>query len=132
MEIEYIIAIFVIVGIVLYLKRKKDNDVPTGLQTFDKNGNLVLDFTENTYRIYGFGETGTADGFITDSNITVDSFILPYNVLVQHTGGYESYWEDLAYGIYPFFKISDGKIEWVFRKETGAIYNVLFAYGGKI
>lgn len=113
MEIEYIIAIFVIVGIVLYLKRKKDDDVPVGLQTFDKDGNLMFDSFETTTKVLGSFSTGTSNGSKTID--VKDGYklwaVLAGNDPIQIYDGVLYY--------FPEVTISDNTITWNFDAGSG-------------
>lgn len=122
MDIEYIVAIFVIVGIVLYLQRKKDDDVPVGLQTFDENGNLMLDATTPGVFNYGFAYTGTSPGTILNSKIKKDStFIYAYKTRMGLRGT-NTVFDDNEHDVtgYPIrYTIEDGSISWDWDKLGG-------------
>lgn len=129
MEIEYIIAIFVIVGIVLYLKRKKDDDVPVGLQTFDKDGNLMLDATTPGVFSYGFAYTGTSPGTVLNSKIKKDSTFIYVFKTRRGIRGTTTIYDDNEHDVrgYPIrFTIQDGSISWDWDKLGG---NMDFADG---
>ena len=113
-----------------------------GLQTFNLEGKLILDYTEPINVLYGTGHTGLQAGKIIDSNIDEDTFIAITNLeyynengtIIKGTGS--SYFYATLYCRCPIFKINVGEISWTLPPRwtgsgyTSGIVDVTFAYGG--
>lgn len=118
--------------------------MPSGIQVFNVSGNLVLDFTDELYYIFGtVTTTGGVNGSISDSRIVPGkTIVLPYNYDYQ----------DLSAGlspsdpprsqqlctahrcaVLPEITVYDGTISWRYpplRNSGGKFISVTFAYGG--
>lgn len=140
MVIYIVIAVIVAVAVaVLYRKRDKKGEkkVPQGLQIFNASGNLVLDYTEGTYQIYGVRKTvGGQSGSVSDSKITSDTFIVPYcfRYVTPATEGTTDYTQAIGVAILPNFVVSSGKISWSYaakHNNKDAYVEMYFLYGGE-
>lgn len=142
MVIYIVIAVIVAVVVaatVLYRKRdkKEEKKVPQGLQIFNASGNLVLDYTEGTYQIYGARKTvGGQSGSVSDSKITSNTFIVPYcfRYVTPATEGTTDYTQAIGVAILPNFVISSGKISWSYaakHNNKDAYVEMYFLYGGE-
>lgn len=142
MVIYIVIAVIVAVVVaatVLYRKRdkKEEKKVPQGLQIFNASGNLVLDYTEGTYQIYGVRKTvGGQSGSVSDSKITSNTFIVPYcfRYVTPATEGTTDYTQAIGVAILPNFVVSSGKISWSYaakHNNKDAYVEMYFLYGGE-
>ena len=131
MEKEIIIGIVIVVCLVIYyIKRKKDKDMPIGLQIFNKDGGITLDYTQNTYTIYGDVHTNCQDGSVVDDRIVEgETFIFPYWLDLPERSGNDV---NLNYVPFPVFTIENGKISWKYYPDSASpgYMDVKFVYGG--
>lgn len=108
--------------------------MPAGLQVFDENGDIMLDTTDYTFKIFGTAETGIEDGSISSALITKKTVVIvmgldPSNVDVSSSvRGFLGIRQ-------PRFNIVDGAIKWTFGTaedyylpEKGRL-SVRFLYG---
>ena len=133
-----IAVIVVVAAIIIYRKRGKQK-MPIGLQIFNADGNIIMDYTERGYQVYGTHTiTGgsNASGTITDSRIKAGStFIIPYNITLDGktvSGAMDEYYAQFM-GIQPDFTISDGQINWRYGpapRSRGAYIGMSILYGG--
>lgn len=133
MVIYIAIAVAIAVAaIIFYRKKKKEKKMAQGLQVFNASGKLILDYTEQTYQLYGVGTVvGGVAGSVSDSRIIAGkTFIIPYSIKL--TGGSSSRYEQQHFGTEPQFTITNGKISWVFNQyhSVGAYIGMGFFYGG--
>lgn len=134
-----IAVIIAVAAIFLYRKRGKKK-VPQGLQIFDANGNMILDYTDATCRIYGTQTivgSKNGSGTISDSRIKASTaFVIPYNTTLDGvsitTSSQQATAERLA--IQPTFTISNGKITWEYgsAQSGGAYIGMSILYGGRL
>lgn len=113
MPIEYIIVAFIIAGVALYLKRKKEKEMPVGLQTFDENGEVNFDSSATTTKILGSFSTGTSNGSKTIS--VTDGYklwaVLSGNEPISVSSGVMYY--------FPEITINGNTISWNFDAGSG-------------
>ena len=139
MELIYIaVAVIVIAAIIIYRKRGKQK-MPIGLQIFNADGNIIMDYTERGYQVYGtrtITGASNASGTITDSRIKAGStFIIPYNITLDGktvSGAMDEYYAQFM-GIQPDFTISDGQIIWRYGpapRSRGVYIGMSILYGG--
>lgn len=64
------IAVIAIAVVMVYQKKRKETKktVPAGIQTFDSNGNMTLDYTESLTRVQGTIYPRTVTGSYTIDN----------------------------------------------------------------
>ena len=149
-----ILVAVVLVSVLLYRKRRKkpkeenksEEEMPVGMQIKDEYGNILYDFSSETFHVFGHGTIfGGVSGSITDSRIRAnDTILLP---LVQTMQGFDvndyntspprkSYqYQEKVYSVFPDIKIEDGKISWSFRTPSdsrGYYVGVEFVYGGRL
>ena len=142
-RIEIYILAAVVIGCAIYFykkyKDKKEKEMPQGLQIFDGNGNIILDFTSKTMKVYGTVSTGTEAGTFTDYRIDPNNFfIMPIKmdlVLANGSPGHVSRYRYFA----PRVTVSAGQIKWdiidEFSDRFGEYYpsyrvDFTFIYGG--
>ena len=145
MELIYILSVVIIVFSVVIFKRtnKEEQEVPQGLQIFNASGELVLDYTDETYEVYGYQETiAGQSGRIVDNRITTNTMIIPYSYVfvTEATPGTASYEQSIMESIFPKFTISNGLITWEYApkhtpdgtqwRNGDAYIQVGFLYGG--
>lgn len=140
-ELYVIMAVIVAVAAIILYRRKKakkeEAKVPQGLQIFNASGDLILDYTEGTYQIYGVRKTvGGQSGSVSDSKITSDTFIVPYcfRYVTPATEGTTDYTQAIGVAILPNFVISSGKISWSYaakHNNKDAYVEMYFLYGGE-
>lgn len=153
MDMIYVViaAIIIIAAIFLKKRNKQDGreelDMPQGLQVFDANGNLVLNYTDETGYIFGMQEiTGGVSGSLQDARVVAGkTFIFPtyaeveYSELMDKISGLSGGARDMAtfyahrYAVLPRITISNGSISWDFpplSDSRGCHMHVVFAYGG--
>jgi hypothetical protein len=97
-----------------------------GLQIFDAGGNVVLDVTDRLTRVLGEFETGTSDGFITDTNLDYGTpwFIAKLNGSVTVKEGYNSYYSSSVPILISF---NSQSLSWSF--SGGSVANHHIVYG---
>lgn len=141
MAVYKIMAVIIVVAaIILYRHKKEEEKVPQGLQVFNADGDLMLDYTEATCQIYGTKTivgSRNGSGTITDSRIKAGStFIVPYNITLNgiSTDTPEKEWYGQVEGIQPEFTISNGKITWKYGalSSRGAYIGMTILYGGRL
>ena len=138
-----IAVIIVIAAILIYKQKKREKKMPAGLQIFNSNGEVILDYTEDTCQIYGFAETiAGKSGSINDNRITANTMLIPYSYVfvTEATEGTVGYSQSIGNAIFPNFTISDGSISWTYApkhfpdgtswKNGDAYIQVGFLYGG--
>ena len=134
-----IIAIALIICFRKYTAKKEDNKMPQGLQVFDGNGNIVLDFTTKTMKVYGIVSTGTTAGHYDDARIDPNNiFIMPIKMDLETANGSPGHIRQYQY-FAPRVTVSAGRLEWSildkFTDRFGTHYpsyriNFTFIYGG--
>lgn len=106
---------------------EEKNEMPAGLQIYDRKKQLILDTSDYTFRQFGQGETGRSDGNIIDSQVTADTMVIPYSIALD-TESKGSYY----YMRVPVFTVGNGEIAWHFPKSSyqhDCKSSVLFIYG---
>lgn len=105
-----------------------------GLQLFDADGNCKLDTSDYTFLIIGFGDTGLADGSISNTDISSNVKIIPYAKYPSSEIG--SDYLQFALAQTPIFSVSDGLIKWTYTQPVGtgiygytAKWGIKFMYG---
>lgn len=100
-------------------KRKKEKEVPQGLETYDKNGNVLMSVTTPNIFIYGYGFTSYSAGKLVDARIKKGkTFIYAYKKQIALKDKF-LYTEPGAGG-YPInFNIEDGEISWDWDEYGG-------------
>lgn len=135
-----IAVIIVIAAILIYKQKKREKKMPAGLQIFDADGKLVLDYTEATCQIYGTKTivgSKNGSGTIVDKRIKANNtFIIPYNITLDGVSPktvYEQYYAQ-AFATQPTFIISDGQITWKYDsvRSEGAYVGMSIMYGGNL
>ena len=133
MVVYIVIAVIILVAAILIYKRKKrEKEMPAGLQIFDANGKLILDYTEQTYQLYGsFVVTGGIDGSYTDNRIKENETFIILNSANLRGGGDDEYYKQ-TFAAAPIFTIVNGKISWKYyqRHSLGAYIGFTCYYGG--
>lgn len=148
MEILVLCCVVVIVIGVCYIRKKKkedkgDDDVAIGLQVYDANNNCVLDFTTETYHMFGSATiSGGVAGSVSDSRIKVgDTVIFP---ITQSLHDFDESlfrrnsvagFKQKRFAVFPNITIANGKISWSFRNKAdsyGCYVDMKFVYGGKV
>ena len=151
MVIKILILIAVVlVSVLLYRKMRKkpkekdesEEEMPVGMQIKDEDGNILYDFSSETFHVFGQGTIfGGVAGSITDSRIRAnDTILLPlvqtmqgFNVSDYNTRQYQ--YQEKVYSVFPDIKIENGKISWSFRTPSdsrGYYVGVEFVYGGRL
>ena len=145
MELICILVAVVVVAAVILFKRKKqgESEVPQGLQIFNASGELVLDYTDETFEVYGYRETTAGQsGTIVDNRITTNTMIVPYSYVfvTEATPGTVSYDQSIMESIFPKFTVNSGSITWEYApkhtpdgtqwRNGDAYIQVGFLYGG--
>ena len=114
-------VIAVIAAALFYKRRKKEKEMPQGIQIFNSSGDLVFDMTKNTTYVLGTGQTGTANGSLSNSAI-VSGRTWIIVITAQENA------------LIPNFTVSSGKISWNFNTTSATsfgatIVNLSFLYG---
>lgn len=114
-------VIAVIAAALFYKRRKKEKEMPQGIQIFNSSGNLVFDMTKNTTYVLGTGQTGTANGSLSDSRIVSGRTWIIVTTAQEKA-------------LIPNFTVSNGKISWNFNTTSATsfgatIVNLSFIYG---
>lgn len=116
------VAVIAIIATVLFYKRrKKEKEMPQGIQIFDSGGNLIFDLSKSTTYVLGSGQTGTSNGSLSDSRIVAGRTW----VIVTSA-------RDKA--LIPNFTVSNGSISWDFNTTSSTafgavIVDISFIYG---
>ena len=140
MVIYITIAVIILVAAIFFYRKKdkkEEANVPQGLQIFNASGNLILDYTEGTYQIYGVRKTvGGQSGSVSDSKITSDTFIVPYcfRYVTPATEGTMDHTQAIVVAILPNFVVTSGKISWSYaakQNNNDAYVEMYFLYGGE-
>lgn len=101
-----------------------------GLQLFDGDGNCKLDTSDYTFLIIGFGDTGLADGSISNEDIPANARIIPYSKYPSSEIG--SDYLQFALAQTPVFTVSAGLIKWAYTQPVGSgIYSYTAKWGVK-
>lgn len=114
-------VIAVIAAALFYKRRKKEKEMPQGIQIFNSSGDLVFDMTKNTTYVLGTGQTGTANGSLSDSRIVSGRTWIIVTTAQEKA-------------LIPNFTVSNGKISWNFNTTSATsfgatIVNLSFIYG---
>ena len=119
MDMIYIAVavILVIAAIIFYKRKKREKEMPAGLQIFDENEHLIFDLANNTSYVLGTANTGAQDGSISDEKITARTWVV---VLSCPTDGQV-----------PYFSATKGILSWQFLggDHSPSPKNVTFMYG---
>ena len=110
-------VIAAVIAAVNVLKRKREEHMPQGIQIFDANGALTFDLANNTTCVLGTGQTGAANGSISDARVTARTWVV---VLSCPTDG-----------AIPYFSVAQGTVSWQFLggQLSPSAKNVTFMYG---
>lgn len=119
-----IAVVIVIAAILIYIcrkKKKRKEEMAQGIQIYNASGKLIFDLANRTSYALGSGQTGTADGSLSDSRIVAGK------TWVAVTSA-------PADALIPIFTIANGKISWDFYMHAGAYdavkkRNLTFIYG---
>ena len=114
-------VIAIIAAAIIYKRRKKEKEMPQGIQIFNSSGNLIFDLSKSTTYMLGSGQTGTSNGSLSNSRIVAGrTWVIvtsaPDNALI------------------PNFTVSNGSISWSFNTTASTSYgavisNLSFIYG---
>ena len=117
MVVYIIIAVIVSVAAIFFYRKKREKEMPAGLQIFDENGKLTFDLANQTTYILGTGSTGAQNGSISNSKITARTWVLITMCPAD--------------GIIPYFTVEQGKISWQYLTGSASPSpkNVTFMYG---
>lgn len=148
MEIIIACCVVAVVAAACYIHNKKsedkgEDDMPMGLQVYDANNNCVLDFTTETYHMFGSATiSGGVAGSVSDSRIKVgDTVIFP---ITQSLHDFDESlfrrnsvngFKQKRFAVFPNITIANGKISWSFRNKAdsyGCYVDMKFVYGGKV
>lgn len=136
-----VIAVIILVAAIIFYRKKRKKEMAAGLQIFNADGKLILDYTERGYQIYGSKKiTGgkNASGTITDSRIKAGStFIIVCNITLDgaHVSGAMDEYHAQFMGIQPEFTITNGQITWRYgtaARSYGAYIGMTILYGGAL
>lgn len=143
MVVYIVIAVIVAVAAIFLYRKKAVKKVPQGLQIFNSNGDIILDYAEDTCQIYGFVQTVAGkSGSVNDKRITANTMLIPYSYVfvTEATEGTVSYDQSIENAIFPNFTVSSGTISWTYApkhtpdggkwKNGDAYIQVGFLYGG--
>lgn len=109
------VAVIAIIAAVLFYKyRKKEKEMPQGIQIFDGGGNLIFDLSKSTTYMLGSGQTGTSNGSLSDSR-----------VVAGHTWVIVTAAPDNA--LIPNFTVNNGSISWNFNTTASTSYGAVIA-----
>lgn len=110
-------VIAIIAAVLFYKRRKKEKEMPQGIQIFDSGGNLIFDLANNTTYILGTGNTNAQDGSISDAKITARTWVIILSCPAD--------------GSIPYFSVSQGRLSWQYLSATQSPSpkNVTFMYG---
>lgn len=137
-----VIAILIISAYLLWLRRKEDVQegdwkMPQGLQIFNSSGDIVLDYTEETYQVYGVCQTiGGQSGVVSDERIASDTFVVPYcfRYVTPVPIGTTDYEQAISVAILPNFIVTEGELSWTYaskHQNKDAYVEMYFLYGGE-
>jgi hypothetical protein len=62
-------VIAIIATAIIYKRRKKEKEMPQGIQVFDENGQIIADMTSRTSKILGTVNTNGRNGSLTDNRL---------------------------------------------------------------
>lgn len=134
-----IMAVIIVAAIIIFTKKRKKGaeKVPQGLQIFNSSGDIVLDYTEETYQVYGVCQTvGGQGGSVSDERITSDTFVVPYcyRYVTPAPVGTTDYEQAISVAILPNFTVTDGELFWTYAPKNNnkdAYVEMYFLYGGE-
>lgn len=111
------VVAIIAVTVTYYKHRKKEKEMPAGIQVFNENGQLIFDLANNTTYVLGTGSTGTANGSISNAKITARTWVLITSCPAD--------------GVIPYFTVKQGEISWQYLSATASPSpkNVTFMYG---
>ena len=69
MVIYITIAVIILVAAIIFYRKKREKEMPAGLQVFDESGKVVVDMTSRTSKILGRVTVGENDGSLTDERL---------------------------------------------------------------
>lgn len=110
-------VIAIIAAAIVYKRRKKEKEMPQGIQIFNSSGNLIFDLSTNTTYILGTGSTNAQAGSISDTRITTRTWVIILSCPAD--------------GSIPYFSVTQGKLSWQYLTATQSPSpkNVTFMYG---
>ena len=134
-----VMAVIIVAAIIIFTKKRKKGaeKVPQGLQIFNSSGDIVLDYTEETYQVYGACQTvGGQGGSVADERITSDTFVVPYcyRYVTPAPVGTPDYDQAIDVAILPNFIVTDGELSWTYAPKNNnkdAYVEMYFLYGGE-
>lgn len=107
----------IIAAIVIHKRRKKEKEMPAGIQIFNENGQLIFDLANKTTYVLGTGSTGTSNGSISNAKITARTWVIVLSCPSD--------------GVMPYFSATQGNLSWQYLggQMAPAPKNVTFMYG---
>ena len=114
MVVYIAIAVIVVVAAIIFYRKKREKEMPAGLQIFDENKFVRVDVTNRLSKLLGVLDTGFANGQLLDVRVNDgDLWFFPTFIQIENGYDYYSYYYYQSISMPDIQKI-DGGISWTF------------------